>query len=153
MSINQIRSFLEESYGFRGYTLDTFRDEGESLTLHLKRIGREAKCPECGRINNAEELRKRRIRGLDFVKPFYIEFKQAKIRCACGYRGNERVDFTDRHSRYTKRFLEYAAMLTKRIKIAGVAKMYDIEWKCVKNMKLDYYNLEEKDDGKEEDSE
>lgn len=139
MASNNFHSFLQENYSFRGFSVESFKDTGEEVIISLKRVSKECYCPKCGKKRNAEELRKRKARSVDLLKPCYIEFEQAKVRCPCGYRGNEKLDFVDRHSRYTKRFVDYVASLTRQMNAAAVARMCGLDVKIVKKIEEEYF--------------
>lgn len=139
MRTSDFRSFLDDNYSFKGFTVNGFVDGEDAVILELRRIDRICSCPKCGKKCKAEELRKRKVRTMDLVKPCYLEFHQAKIRCSCGYRGNEMLDFVDRHSRYTKRFLEYVSLLSRRMSASDVARLCNLDWKSVKKIEKEYY--------------
>jgi len=140
MDLGDINTLLKEKYSFDGFTTDRITNLENMVLVSLGRTTRSGSCPECGKSIRAEELIRRKVRGLDLIKPCYIEFMQARIRCKCGYRGMEKVDFAERYSRYTKRFEEHVALLSKRLKSADIAELYDLDLKTVKNIQKDYFN-------------
>jgi transposase len=140
MTSSIIDKFLFQNYTYSGFCPETFRVEGDEIILKLTRKGREATCPKCGKTRRAEEIRKRTARILDANRPVCIEFGQAKIRCSCGFRGNETLEFVGRHSRHTKRFEEKIVILSNRFNFHELSKMYNIEWKSVKQIEDDLKN-------------
>lgn len=139
VDLGDIDLLLKEKYSFEGFTTDKVANLDEMVLVSLDRNSRSGFCPECGRQIRAEELIRRKVRGLDLIKPCYIEFLQARIRCKCGYRGMEKIDFAERYSRYTKRFEEHVALLSKRLKISDIADLYGLDLKTVKNIQVGYF--------------
>jgi len=126
--------FLKENYEPEGFIVSRFANLEDGIIISLGRKKRHSVCPSCGKAAGIETLRKKMIRDLDLIKRCYIEFGQAKIRCRCGYRGVERLDFVGRHSRYTRRFEEYAASLANAMSFSDAARICGIDWKTARQM-------------------
>jgi transposase len=93
-------------FDFHGFKLCDLRKDEHGITLVLDRTRMTADCPVCGkRCASIEDTYTRRIRDLDLgLKQCFLVFDERKIRCRCGYRGVEKLDFVDKYSLYTKRF-------------------------------------------------
>jgi len=126
--------FIREKYEPEGFVVSGFSNLDNEIIVALGRKKREAICPSCHKAASVEMLRKKLIRDLDLIKKCYIEFEQAKIRCKCGYRGVEKLDFIGKHSRYTRRFEEYAANLANAMSFSDAARICGIDWKSARQM-------------------
>lgn len=135
MDLGEINTLLKEKYSFDGFTTEKFDNFRNEIHISLKRMDRYGICPECKKSVRAEELIHRKVRGLDMIKPCYFIFKQARIRCKCGYRGMEKVDFAERYSRYTKRFEQHIALMSKRLKAVEISKICGLDLKTIKSIK------------------
>ena len=129
-----ISSFFEQSYNFDEFQFQDFLNFEDETVVRLARKSKQGKCLKCGAKGVAENFRTRRIRDLDLIKRCYIEFEQAKIRCKCGYRGVERLDFLGRHSMYTQRFEEFVGRLTEIMSLSDVAGICGINWKTAQKL-------------------
>jgi transposase len=127
-------------FNFRGYTLCDLSEDKHRVTLVLDRTRATADCPVCGkRCSSIEDTYTRRIRDLDLgPKQCYLAFTERKIRCRCGYRGVEKLDFVDKYSPYTKRFEDYVSMLCEKMTLTDVASVAEIDWKAVKRIDKKY---------------
>jgi transposase len=74
------------------------------------------------------------VRDIDFRDKCILVFPQAKIRCTCGYRGVESLDFIDKHTLCTKRFEESVFFLCQKMSIKDAAQLSKLDWKTVKNI-------------------
>ena len=103
-------------YSFKGYRLAGFHDLPGRVMAVLRKTGKTGACPKCFRERRRfESAYTREIRDLDIVgKRSIIVFPIGVIRCSCGYRGIESLDFVDKHSNYTKRFEEFVALLCQK---------------------------------------
>ncbi len=111
--------------------------EGETVTVGLKRLRKTGDCP-CGerRCKVVEEFQ-RKVRDLSVSgKKCYVEILTYHISCKCGYYGIEKIDFLDKYSRYTKRFVQYVAQLCKTMSLVDVAEAANIDWKTAKRIDL-----------------
>lgn len=131
-----ISIILSEVYKFNDYRIAQLFHTEKELRILLKKTRKTGACASCGkRCRKVEEEYERTIKDLDFVtKRTFITFKQYKMRCSCGYRGVESLDFVDKYSFHTKRFEEYVAMLCQKMSITDVASLCKINWKSVKNI-------------------
>lgn len=79
--------------------------------------------------------RKHRIRDLDLANSkVYLEFYAYEIDCNCGYMGNEKLDFCEDYSRYSKRFEKQVIILCTAMCIKDAAKQMRIGWESAKNI-------------------
>lgn len=135
MNFTKLHQFVKEQFCFKGFALASFNDLPEEVIVILKRTGKTATCPTCKRQRqHIECLYKREVRDIDFRKKCIIIFPQAKIKCTCGYRGIEQLDFVDKHSLCTKRLEEYVFLLCKNMSIKDAAQLCKLNWKTVKNI-------------------
>ena len=130
----EISSFFEQSFGFKEFAFQDFLNLDDETVVRLARKSKRGKCLRCGREGVAENFRMRRIRDLDLIKRCYIEFEQAKVRCRCGYRGVERLDFLGKHSMYTLRFEEFVGRLTEIMSLSDAASICGINWKTAQKL-------------------
>jgi transposase len=121
-------------FPYKGYKIFAEKVENERILLGLKSRRLCGICPSCGkRCRNVETEYERTVRDLDLAgKPCYIEFKQKKIRCKCGYRGLEKLDFVAKSRRVTKRMEAYVVSLCEKMSLKDVARVTGLNWKTVR---------------------
>ena len=56
-------------------------------------------------------------------KQCFFLFTERKIRCRCGYRGVEQLDFVDKYSPYAKRFEDSVSVLCEKMTITDAASV------------------------------
>ena len=136
------RSFLplKSLYDFRGFKANFSVLSKQEFHIDLKRTTTTGKCPACGKkLRWVEQVYSRKIRDLDIAgKKCYLHFMQYKIRCSCGYRGIEHLDFVDKYSRYSNAFEEYIAKLCGVMCLTDVFKITAVPWKAVKQIDKKY---------------
>ena len=127
-------------FDFRGFKLCGLREDKHQVTLVLDRTRITADCPICGkRCGSIEDTYTRQIRDLDLgPKRCFILFTEWKIRCRCGYRGVEQLDFVDKHSPYTTRFEDLVSVLCRKMTITDAASVAEIDWKAAKRIDEKY---------------
>jgi len=127
-------------FNFRGFKLCGLREDKHRVTLVLDRTRVTADCPVCGkRCSSIEDTYTRRIRDLDLgLKQCFLVFTERKIRCRCGYRGVEKLDFVDKYSPYAKRFEDYVSMLCAKMTLTDAASVAEIDWKAAKRIDKKY---------------
>jgi transposase len=127
-------------FNFRGYKLCDLREEKHRITLVLNCTRRTGDCPICRRrCSSLEDSYHRRIRDLDLgSKKCFLVFDERKIRCRCGYRGVENLDFVDKYSLYTKRFEDYVSLLCEKMTLTDAASVAEIDWKAAKRIDKKY---------------
>lgn len=113
---------------------------GYRILVGLKTRRKTGTCPKCGkRSSNIEFEFDRLIRDLDVAgKSCFLSFWQKKIRCSCGYRGIERLDFVDKLRRVTKRMETYVVSLCEKMTLKDVSLVTELDWKSIKNIDRDY---------------
>lgn len=136
METNDLMNFLKGNFDFKGFSLEKVTASESRIMLRLNREIERGVCPSCGEEAKVDVLEMRKVRDLDLLKPCFIEFLQARIRCRCGYNGYEDLDFLERYSRHTKRFEHHVAQLAKWMKVSRVAKYCGIDRYAVRRMML-----------------
>ena len=125
---------LRDLYDFRGFKVCDFFVTERAVRVRLERSGVTGVCLVCGKKRRrAEDGYERGLRDLDVSgRKATIYFRQYKIRCSCGYRGVERLEFVDKYSSCTVRFEEYVFMLCGLMSIKDVSKLTGMNWRAVK---------------------
>lgn len=81
----------------------------------------------------------RTVRDLDLAhRECFLRFRQKKIRCRCGYRGLESLDFVAKSRRVTKRMEIYIVSLCESMSLKEVAQVVGLDWKTVKQIDREY---------------
>ncbi len=126
---------FKQIFCFKGYIICGILVEPDKAVITLKKTVNNCKCPICKRRCSVIEIYTRTIRDLDLCgKECYIIIETCHICCSCGYYGIEKLDFLDKYARYTKRFVEYVAMLCERMCLKDAAKVAKINWKTAKRI-------------------
>jgi transposase len=141
MNVINPSRFIKEAFSFKGYRLAGFHNLPNKVMIILKKVGKTGRCPKCRKQRRRYESQYvREIRDLDMVgKRTTITFPVGVVRCTCGFRGTELLEFVDRYSNFTKRFEEYVALLCEKMTNTDVAEVCRIGWKAVKD--IDKKNL------------
>jgi len=131
-------------YNFLGFVYSEILIYEDFIHISLKRTKKTAICPKCGSRNQlTDDWYCRSIRDLDLSsKRCYITFKENRIRCKCGFRGFEKLDFVRPYARCTIRFEEYIAFLCQKMTLIDVCEITGIDWKTAK--KIDKYYIEKR---------
>lgn len=110
------------------------------LTVSLQLTRKTGVCPVCGkRCRYVEEFYSRCVRDWDICGgKCFIQFPERKIRCSCGFRGFEKLEFIDSYSRCTLRFEEYIFRLCELMTIQDVSKLLGLHWTTVKHIDKKY---------------
>ena len=130
-----LTSFLRNLFPFKGYkpfVLET----GKEILLGLKSRRKCGICPSCGkRCRNVEFEYERTIRDLDMAGCHcFLRFSQKKIRCKCGFRGLEKLDFVSKSRRVTARMATYVVSLCDKMNLKDTSIITCLDWKTVKNI-------------------
>ena len=127
-------SVFRSLYDFKGYKFNGFVLKRDAIFVFLKRVRKTCDCPVCGkRCKTIEDSYKRTIRDVYLGnKKCYITFFENKIRCRCGYRGIEKLDFIRPYSRSTSRFEGYICLLCEKMSLSDVCKVVGISWRTAK---------------------
>ena len=122
---------------FTGYKLSDLKDTENQVLVILGKTG-PPKCPQCGSVHgHIEESYTRIVRDLNLrQKQCHIEFEENKIRCSCGYRGIEYLDFIRPYSRCTKCLEDAVAFCTFRMTISDASALWNLDWKTVKEIDM-----------------
>jgi len=124
-------------YSFAGFKIIGVNQSNSKLivTLDTKALPR---CPKCGgSCARYDDPYIRTVRDLNVcVFSVEIQFPVRQLRCDCGYRGTEYIEFVRPYSRCTKRFEEYIAKLTSKMTITSVSQITGVDWKTVKQIDM-----------------
>ena len=136
---------VRKMFDFKDYKLhDVEIDEEheDAITVFLDRARKTANCPVCGRrCSNIESTYMRRVRDLNIgTLKCFIAFRECKVRCACGYRGIEKLNFVDKYSHCTKRFEDYVSRLCQLMSLSDAASVAEIDWKTARHIDKKYLN-------------
>ena len=130
-----LNSFLKSLFPFNGYKPCVLKLETELIIgLESRRV--TGTCYKCSKLcSNIECEYERHIRDLDLAEmKCYVSFKQKKIRCKCGFRGLERLDFVDNYARVTVRLAVKVAKDCEEATLKEVARRHRLDWKTVKEI-------------------
>lgn len=132
-------SVLRNLFPYEGYKFSVF-ENGNRILIGLKSRRKCGICPSCGkRCRNVETEYERTVRDLDLAqRQCYLLLKQKKLRCSCGYRGLERLDFISKSRRVTMRMETYVVSLAEKMSLKEVAEIVRLDWKAVKNIDREY---------------
>lgn len=135
MRMETLKSFLNNLFPFKGYKVFLLEAEKDVL-IGLKSRRKTGTCPHCGkRCSNVEYLYERKVKDIDLAeKECYLRFSQKKVRCRCGYRGMEKLDFVDKSKRVTCRLAGKVAEDCEEASLKEVARRYNLNWKTVKEI-------------------
>jgi len=125
-------------FAFEDYKVCGVSAESEEVIVSLKKRRKTGTCP-CGeRRCKVVEIFNRRVRDLSVSgRDCYIELQTYHISCRkCDYYGMEKLDFLDKYSRYTNRFVEYVARLCETMSLVDVSNVAHIDWKTAKRIDL-----------------
>jgi transposase len=136
----KLSPLFRDLFDFGGYKLGDIYGDVDRITVVLDHTRATANCPICGRrCSSIEDTYTRRIRDLDLgPKQCFLVFDERKIRCRCGYRGVEYLDFVDRYSSFTKRFEAFVSVLCEKMTITDAASVAEIDWKAAKRIDMKY---------------
>lgn len=131
---------LKSLYDFCGFKPNLSVVSKQEIHVDLERTTTTGECPVCGKkLRWVEQAYQRCIRDSDVSgKQCFLHFLQYKIRCPCGYRGIEQLDFVDKYSRYSDTFEEYVARLCGLMSIKEVSGLTGVNWKAVKQIDKKY---------------
>lgn len=134
---------FRDIYKFRGYTYNEIIIKDDVVHIFLRRTRKTAICSNCGRRNPLRgDSYKRTVRDLDLgTKKCFITFFEEKLRCVCGFRGYEDLNFARSYSRCTIRFEEFIYILCEKMTISDVCDIVQLDWKTVKN--IDKYYIKQ----------
>ena len=130
-----LKSFLKSLFPFKGYKLCVLDCETD-VVIGLENRRKTGTCPKCSKqCKNIEHEHERRIRDLDLAElKCYLRFKQKKIRCKCGFRGLEKLDFVAKYDRVTARLAAQVAQDCEEACLKEIARRHKLDWKTVKEI-------------------
>jgi transposase len=127
---------LRDLLHIRGYKLGFAERVDETVYVTLSTKRKTGRCPVCGKRGKTIESQLGRwVRDRDiYDHKCYILFPEKKIKCRCGYRGIEDLEFADPYSRCTLRLEEYVFRLCKYMTLQDVSELMELSWRTVKNI-------------------
>jgi transposase len=140
MKCTHISKLIRKLIVFKGFKLTQLFLTEKELRVSLKKTRKTGICLHCSkRCTTIEEVQERTVRDLNcFEKRTYVTFQQYKIRCKCGYRGLEKLEFIDRYSFQTMRLEEYVFLLCQKMTIKDVSGLLGISWATAKHIDKKY---------------
>ena len=130
-------SAFTSMFSFVGFKIIDLEESKEILTVTLDAT-ELPRCPKCGELcHRYDDVYIRSV--IDFPVSIFscrIQFPIRQIRCKCGYRGNQYIDFVNPYSHCTKRFEAYIATLCSKITISSVSQVTGLDWKTIKANRL-----------------
>lgn len=135
-----VPSVLQDVFGFRGFKVTGIRVDEAEIRVLLGRSRRTGCCPICSRRRApVREEYERRVRDLDVSgRECYVVFQERLLRCRCGFRGVEKLDWVDKHSRCSMRLEDFVARLCRMMDLKAAAEITRLDWKTVKNIDKKY---------------
>lgn len=132
-------SLLRNLFPFKGYKFSVLENE-EIVRIGLNSSRKTGKCPKCKKRSKVVETEYERIiRDVDLAqRKCYLRFKEKKVRCSCGYRGMEELDFVSKSRRVTKRMEAFVVTLCKETTIKTTSDITKLDWKTVKEIDKEY---------------
>lgn len=133
--MDTLNSLLRNLFPYKGYKFFVVKNEVDIL-IRLNSRRKCGICPHCGkRCSSVETDFVRTIRDLDLAGHHcFLEIPQKKIRCKCGYRGLEKLDFVSKSKRVTKRLETSVASFCEIASLKEVAERFKLDWKTVKEI-------------------
>src|SRR3989344_4703476 len=109
------KEVLKELYNFEGFSFNEIYKQN-SVIIKLKKNGKTGVCPVCNKNRRkAIEVRQRTVRDMNFGdEKCFISFNVYRIRCNCGYRSMEKLDFVLPDEVITERFANYIYRLCEK---------------------------------------
>ncbi len=126
---------LNNLFPYKGYKFFVVKNE-KDIHISLKSRRKCGICPHCGkRCSSVETEYSRIVRDLDLAgHQCFLEIPLKKIRCKCGYRGLEELDFVSKSKRVTKRLETVVASFCEISSLKEVAERLKLDWKTVKEI-------------------
>ena len=124
-------------FAFEDYKVCGVSVEKDNVLVNLSKRRKTGICPCCERRCKVVEAFQRKVRDLSVSgRDCYLELQTYHVSCKCGYYGMEKLDFLDKYSRYTNRFVQYVAELCKTMSLVDVSNAAHIDWKTAKRIDL-----------------
>ena len=134
-----LNSLLKVLFPFKGYKAVVRQNDSKILVL-LRSRRKCGICPSCDkRCRDVETVYARAVRDLDISQQqCFLIIPEKKIRCKCGYRGIEKLDFVSKSRRVTQRMETYVVGLAEKMSLVDVAQIVRLDWKTIKEIDRDY---------------
>src|SRR3989344_9510317 len=134
---------LMELYNFEGFSFREICKE-ISVIIHMKKKGKTGICPACNKKRRKViEIRQRKVRDVNFGnEKCYITFDSYRIKCKCGYRSMEKLNFVLPNEMITERFAEHIFHLCEKMSLVDVAETTMVDWRTAK--RIDKKKLKER---------
>ncbi len=130
---------VKNLFPYKGYKFFVL-ENGNCILIGLESRRICGRCPCCNkRCRDVEAEYERTVRDLDLAhRECFLRFRQKKIRCSCGYRGLEHLDFVAKSRRVTKRMETYIVSLCEKMSLKEAAQVVHLDWKTIKQIDRDY---------------
>jgi len=134
---------LRELYNFEGFS---FRDICKEILvlIQLKKKGKTGICPICNKKRRKViGTRIRKVRDVNFGnEKCFIVFEAYRIKCKCGYRSMEKLNFILPNEMITERFANSIFNLCEKMSLSDVAETAMVDWRTAK--RIDKKKLQER---------
>ena len=137
------KEVLRELYNFEGFSFSEICKEILVL-IHMKKKGKTGICPVCNKKRRKViETRTRKVRDVNFGnEKCFIVFEAYRIKCKCGYRSMEKLDFVLPNEMITERFAEHIFHLCEKMSLSDAAETAMVDWRTAK--RIDKKKLQER---------
>lgn len=109
-------------------------------------------CPECGQLcEKVHDAKMRVVRDIDSSqRKLFIHFPMRRVRCTCGCRAVEQIEWIGRKKRITNRLAEHVQkLLAEGVLPTEVARRMKLDWGLVKKINLQRLSIVLGKDGSE----
>ena len=121
---------------YRGFCIDTARIENETLFLELTPSGAPV-CPKCGqRSPKVHDVSYRQVKDVPLIstEQVIVRFPVRRVRCSCGCRAREVIEWVEPNSRITKAMVCLVQnMLRMKLPVSEISGELGLHWDTVKN--------------------
>jgi transposase len=120
-----------------------YKKDGHEIYLKIENKDYPT-CPKCGQMQfkGIKERRDQIVEDLSIVdNRVFITFTKHKIKCKCGYSGNEKISFLNKYDRKTIRFQNRIYAFAKRMTGVDVGRLFSLDKGTV--YRIDKIGIEE----------
>lgn len=97
----------------------------------------EVRCPCCGRVCKVHSTRYRVVQDVRFFdSPLYLSVPIRFVRCRCGFRGNEQIEWLQPRLKVTNRLISRIQQDLQKQTVQDVAAYYRLDWGTVRNIEM-----------------
>ncbi|MBU0760591.1 MAG: ISL3 family transposase [Nanoarchaeota archaeon] len=143
MAASRGKRAFAQLYNFEGFSFREISID-KTVIIKLKKKGKTGTCPSCEKKRRRViEIKKRKVRDVNLNdKKCYIVFNAFRIKCNCGYKGMEKLDFVLPNEMITERFAEKIFHFCEKMSLTDAAKFAMVNWRTAK--RIDKKKLQEK---------